>query len=795
MSALGPVAAGIAATFGAAAVISSASAFDSTMHNIQAVTKDTAAETAALGQELLAIGGNSVAGPQAVADAYYDIAGGVADASVRMDTLNAAIALSEAGQANLGAATAGLISVMNSYGFSADQAAFASDVFTQTVGMGVGTMDEFVAAMSPIAGMAAANGIAFDQLGSMMAYLTTKGVGVSEAATQIRAAMVAIQKPNEAMKKGLQAIGAESAEAALKQWGLEGTLGRLNQAFGGNTTAMAEALGSTEALNAATLINQAGYEEFLTTFQGTMDGVTDAARGVQLQAFSAQWALFQNALSAIATDIGLAVLPALNSLVQGARGMITDVQTLGLGGALQKWFNAGVDWLKNDAPVIFQSAMSAAVQLGTDVASWLQTNGPKIADQIDDWFDGGIDWLKNSAATAFGSALKSAVDLGTDALSWLTTNGPNLLNGIRDWVTNGLSWLQNEAPGLVQSALTNLFSGGGGNANSVSEAVRDQMGGGVDLLASLGDLAAGFSDWVQTGADWLVTNVPTLIGEAFKTGLSFLNDAGKWLQENGPDIAEGIGSWVRGALNSATEALANLGSNLFQSLFGGAQVDPAAELLGGNAMGIEAGQISGLDQVKTTIENVFKGVIDTIGGLFKGLFGLDEDWSIGKMIESGVEKFKTGPLITFQNAFEATKNAIVDIFKGVAGLIASPFLAALESIGNALASLGSFNVLGIDVGALGRDLLNTVGYARGQLATNANGTGNFGGGLTWVGERGPELMELPSGSRVVRSNQALGGGGTAVLNQHIYGITDEQALGEAFIRFLRSRNVQIEGLA
>ena len=164
MSALGPVAAGIAATFGAAAVISSASAFDSTMHNIQAVTKDTAAETAALGQELLAIGGNSVAGPQAVADAYYDIAGGVADASVRMDTLNAAIALSEAGQANLGAATAGLISVMNSYGFSAEQASFASDVLTRTVGMGVGTMGDFASALPQVTGLANSMGISFDDL-------------------------------------------------------------------------------------------------------------------------------------------------------------------------------------------------------------------------------------------------------------------------------------------------------------------------------------------------------------------------------------------------------------------------------------------------------------------------------------------------------------------------------------------------------------------------------------------------------------------------------------------------------
>ena len=47
-------------------------------------------------------------------------------------------------------------------------------------------------------------------------------------------------------------------------------------------------------------------------------------------------------------------------------------------------------------------------------------------------------------------------------------------------------------------------------------------------------------------------------------------------------------------------------------------------------------------------------------------------------------------------------------------------------------------------------------------AGNASGTNLFGGGLTWVGERGPELVSLPRGSRI-NSNQdsmAMAGGGT-----------------------------------
>jgi hypothetical protein len=90
--------------------------FSKTMANISSVTKLTGNNLTQLGKDLIEIGADSAAGPQAVAAAYYDVASGVLDASKRMDVLRASIALSEAGQADLTASTQGLISVMNAYG-------------------------------------------------------------------------------------------------------------------------------------------------------------------------------------------------------------------------------------------------------------------------------------------------------------------------------------------------------------------------------------------------------------------------------------------------------------------------------------------------------------------------------------------------------------------------------------------------------------------------------------------------------------------------------------------------------
>lgn len=183
--------------------------WDRAFKNIEAVTKRS---TATIQKQILNMK-SAVAGPQELADAMYDIVGGVADASTHMAILEAANRTAEAGAANLKATTQGLISVMNSYKFSASQAAFASDVLTQVVNKGVGTMDQFVAAISPIAGLAASTGVKFDELGAAMAFMTTKGATAAQAGTQAQAAITALLKPNSQMNDLLKKVNVSTDNA------------------------------------------------------------------------------------------------------------------------------------------------------------------------------------------------------------------------------------------------------------------------------------------------------------------------------------------------------------------------------------------------------------------------------------------------------------------------------------------------------------------------------------------------------------------------------------------------------
>lgn len=77
------------------------------------------------------------------------------------------------------------------------------------------------------------------------------------------------------------------------------------------------------------------------------------------------------------------------------------------------------------------------------------------------------------------------------------------------------------------------------------------------------------------------------------------------------------------------------------------------------------------------------------------------------------------------------------------------------------------------------ELRNSLGLG-GGIGNNANGTNNWGGGLTWVGERGPEIVNLPRGSQVYPANESARMAGASItVNIAVNGGGDAQAIGSA----------------
>ncbi|MBO7634648.1 MAG: hypothetical protein J6S72_09790, partial [Lachnospiraceae bacterium] len=60
--------------------------------------------------------------------------------------------------------------------------------------------------------------------------------------------------------------------------------------------------------------------------------------------------------------------------------------------------------------------------------------------------------------------------------------------------------------------------------------------------------------------------------------------------------------------------------------------------------------------------------------------------------------------------------------------------------------------------------INSATYSTNNVGRNAQGTDNWRGGTTWVGEEGPELVTLPKGSKITPANEAAAAGTTINYN-------------------------------
>lgn len=466
---IGLVAAPIAAAFGVAT--DQSMKFDEAVTNTGAVMGWNRDQITAMKTELLTIGAGTRAGPQAVADAMYDIAGGVADASTHMSILNAAIHTSQAGNASLGGTTKALISTMNSYGYSADKATKVSDVLTQVVGKGVGSMDEFASALPQVTGLAASLQIPLEDVGSSMAFLTTKGNSASEASTQLGGIMSALMKPNADMKDALTALGFSSGEAAIKQLGLVGAL----QAVAGTTTAgekgMAALLGTQEAVRGSVALMGDDFKGFDETFKQSIDGVTGRAEAIQMGSPAAQFDLLKSSVSEAAIKAGDALTPALvkvwekmTPIIQAVTDWIaknpeltSQIGLLAIGGALAAVALSIMGTALTVVGGLLAAVSLPAVLLGLAIAG--------IVYAADKLYPGGIKKLFDDART---SAFQLGVILfGVGGIAgFITTKIEELVKTILDF--------KKGVDGIV--GITNLVTSGQVTPGQVLGAVGNEIG-------------------------------------------------------------------------------------------------------------------------------------------------------------------------------------------------------------------------------------------------------------------------------------------------------------------------------
>ena len=179
------------------------------------------------------------------------------------------------------------------------------------------------------------------------------------------------------------------------------------------------------------------------------------------------------------------------------------------------------------------------------------------------------------------------------------------------------------------------------------------------------------------------------------------------------------------------------------------------------------------------ILEVFGALLDVVSALeplFDVLFGTAED---------GVPVLQTlalalGVLADALTIVANTIAIVIELFKQLFNLISGKGFddSNLTRYGENIAKVFS------NEGASARAWNNGIGK---NIGRNADGTDYWPGGLTWVGERGPELVSLPQGSRVYSAEDSRSmGGDTFNFNINASDISDIQSLIEMAKNYRRS---------
>ena len=257
-------------------------AFERNMAEISTLLDVVPGQVNFLAQELKNLSGQYGQDINSQAKALYDIiSAGATSASEAIEILVQSNKLAVGGVSTTAIAADGLTSVLNAYGLAATDAARISDQLFTTVRLGKTTVNELATSLGRVAPIAAAAGIAFEEILASLALLTKGGLVITQAVTGIQQAISNFIKPAERAIKLADELGIAFGAATLRQFGFFGSLRRIRDAVGTDLLALGKLFGSIQALNSISSLLGSNFGEL----EDILDAVTNSA-GAADEAFN-----------------------------------------------------------------------------------------------------------------------------------------------------------------------------------------------------------------------------------------------------------------------------------------------------------------------------------------------------------------------------------------------------------------------------------------------------------------------------------------------------------------------------
>ena len=269
----------------------------------------------------------------------------------------------------------------------------------------------------------------------------------------------------------------------------------------------------------------------------------------------------------------------------------------------------------------------------------------------------------------------------------------------------GVKASSKDDPKSVQKKLETMYSGG---ASKLADS-------GAGLLSTItGKLKSNVADIGKSMLEPLKPVMSSVIG--------FIDQVTPKMLEFGTKIGEGLGAgitWI-------TENMPTI-QPIFSNIFGAIQtvVTTVAPIIG---------------QALTALGPVFTGLLSVAGVAMRGISGIVQAVApfVSSLIDALSPVFKD-----VGSALESMGTIFSSVFDGIKGVVEKAYnfvKPLIDGIGSAVSGIS---------GAVSSGL----GWVASKIGKNATGTKYWRGGLSVVGEHGPELVQMPSGSKVYTNTE------------------------------------------
>jgi TP901 family phage tail tape measure protein len=674
----------------ATVALNSASDFEASMNLMQATTGATADQMAALEAQALNLGATTAFSAGEAAQAQLELAKAGMSVTDTMSSLPGVLDLASAGGLDLALAAEIAANTINSFNLPASEAASVANTLAAAANASSVDVTDMADALKMVGTVAAQNNVSLEDTSTALAILGNNAIKGSDAGTSLKTMLMRLTAPTDEAAGVMAAFGIEVYDAQGGILPFTTILGNLNTAFEGTDDATRNAAMSTlfgaDAIRAASvLIDNSG----------------------------ASWDAMSEAVNK-----------------SGAASDLADARMKGLGGAIE-YFKGTLDSVLIGSASPFLDTLNSMIRTGADLLGQITTLPPEM--QMFGAALLGVAAVAGPLLLTFGAmstalaGLLSPIGLIAGAVILLGVAWATNFGGIQDITANAVGamaplfaqlqqWLGVALPAalaFVQPALNGL---------------QQSFAGLPAKLAPLATSFAGFGTAVQQ----LWTTIQpfvTYMATAFVAGLGVVAVGGINLFTSALDRIVPIATTMVAQLTLSVQTISTIVSEM---------VGLVAALIDGDW----AGAWSRAQNIGQAVFDYLSGTSKNFATVIDEVFGLVYDAVVGTLDDLNAES--NAILNGIKRWWDSTWRSMTRAIE--------PVVSAVEGFKKTLSDFKSW-VTGLSIpnpfaGWQMPTLPSIPGFGGGDQANNAVGTPRWPGGATWVGERGPELVWLPGGSRI-----------------------------------------------